>query len=263
MTSGGNRPSPHGAGYTRGFYDAFSSGSRSSAQTVVPIVLDLVGGVRSVLDVGCGIGTWLSAFAEHGVGDLLGVDGEYVDRSQLLVPAEWFAAHDLSVPLALGRTFDLVTSLEVAEHLESSTAGTFVGSLCAHASEAVLFSAAAPGQGGRHHVNEQWPSYWVRLFSAHGFEPFDVVRPRIWDDQSVEWWYRQNTLLFACGEVAGRLRALDDVRLVDVVHPAGARRSARDVVWDALPDRVTVVLRRANALRRGRSGAGPTASGET
>jgi SAM-dependent methyltransferase len=241
--------------YASEFFDAFAEGSRTAAAEVVPLVLDLVGPVRSVLDVGCGIGTWLSAFTEHGVDDLVGVDGDYVDRGQLLVPPELFVAHDLTEPLRLGRTFDLVISLEVAEHVAAARARTFVGSLCDHASEAVLFSAAPPGQGGKHHVNEQWPSYWIELFAERGFEAFDVVRPRVWENARVEWWYRQNTFLFARGAVAERVAGADTVHLTDVVHPAGARQTLADVTWHLLPERLVVTLRRAKRAIGGGAGS--------
>lgn len=233
-----------GTTYASGFYDAFAEGSRASAAEIAPLVVDLLGEVHSVLDVGCGIGTWLVAFADLGVNELRGVDGDYVDRGQLRVPAEDFSAHDLAQPLHLGRTFDLVMSLEVAEHLDASRAGTFVDSLCEHAREAILFSAAAPGQGGKHHVNEQWPSYWIPRFAERGFTAFDVIRPRVWQDDKVEWWYRQNTFLFARGAAAERLARADTVRLLDVVHPTAAKRRVRDLVWSALPESVIVAMRR-------------------
>ena len=237
--------------YASDFYDAFAEGSRASAAEVVPLVLDLVGPVHSVLDVGCGIGTWLTAFAECGVDDLVGVDGPYVNRRQLLVPPDAFVPHDLAEPLQLGRTFDLVVSLEVAEHVPASRADNFVGLLCQHARQAILFSAAPPGQGGKHHVNEQWPSYWIPRFAERGFQAFDAVRPRVWENPRVEWWYRQNSFLFARDAAAERLAAAAPVQLLDVVHPAGARQTLPDVMWHLLPEPAIVALRRAKRLLGG------------
>jgi len=51
-------------------------------------------------------------------------------------------------------------SLEVAEHLEPSSAGTIVQSLVS-LSDVFLFSAAFPGQGRTNHINEQPHSYWA------------------------------------------------------------------------------------------------------
>jgi hypothetical protein len=73
-----------------------------------------------------------------------------------------------------------------------------VESLTRHG-ELIVFSAAVPGQFGADHLNEQWPSYWAGLFAARGFRVFDVVRPRIWTDPHIAWWYRQNVLVF-CSE---------------------------------------------------------------
>jgi SAM-dependent methyltransferase len=180
--------------YDFGFFRALRTGSLASARVIVPIVLDLLG-PKSVVDVGCGIGTWLSVFQEFGVSDVVGVDGDYVDRDQLLIEPARFFPHDLEKPLRLERSFDLAISLEVAEHLAPEAAATFVESLVRLA-PAVLFSAAIPEQGGAGHLNEQWPGYWATLFAHHGYQPIDCVRHRVWSESDVEVWYAQNTLLY-------------------------------------------------------------------
>ncbi|HZS08536.1 MAG TPA: methyltransferase domain-containing protein [Blastocatellia bacterium] len=180
--------------YNEQFYQDLRGRARSSAREVVPLVIELIR-PRSVIDVGCGVGTWLSVFGELGVEDVMGVDGEYVNREMLEIPGERFVPFDLSRPLGLERRFDLVMSLEVAEHLPPESAESFVASLTAHG-PVVLFSAAIPFQGGTHHVNEQWPEYWARLFAAAGYEVIDCFRKRIWDNERVEWFYAQNLLLF-------------------------------------------------------------------
>jgi hypothetical protein len=63
-----------------------------------------------------------------------------------------------------------------------------------------LFSAAVPYQGGTDHVNEQWPDVWVRLFQKRGFGVSDCVRRRIWENEAVQGFYAQNSLLFATSE---------------------------------------------------------------
>lgn len=180
--------------YTNSFYERIRNGATRSAEVVAPLVLQLLP-VSSVVDVGCGDGSWLAAFRRLGVGEVLGVDGDYVDRSLLQIPRECFRALDLTEPFNLGRTFDLAMSLEVAEHLSPEAAPHFVESLTALA-PCVLFSAAIPFQGGDHHVNEQWPDTWAALFKERGFLPVDFVRRQIWKNDAVEWWYAQNILLF-------------------------------------------------------------------
>jgi SAM-dependent methyltransferase len=152
--------------------------------------------VRSVVDVGCGDGTWVATFRKHGVSEVLGIDGDYVDGELLQIPKEFFQAVELTKRFELRRTFDLAVSLEVAEHLPAESAAVFVESLT-RLSPFVLFSAAIPFQGGTHHINEQWPDRWAALFEKHDYVPVDFIRRRVWKNDQVDWWYAQNTLLFA------------------------------------------------------------------
>ena len=75
--------------YTEDFYKDIKDGSRSSAKEIVPLVLELVR-PRSVIDIGCGIGTWLSVFVELGINDVYGIDGAHIDRKKLEIPEERF-----------------------------------------------------------------------------------------------------------------------------------------------------------------------------
>jgi SAM-dependent methyltransferase len=208
--------------YSERFFADHEAGARRSAGVVVPLVVDLLA-PASVVDVGCGLGTWLSVFREHGVEDVVGVDGAYVDRDSLAIPADRFLARDLTEPLDLGRSFDLAVSLEVAEHLPERAAQTFVDSL-ARLAPAILFSAAIPEQDGAGHVYGQWPSFWRGLFAPRGLRLVDCVRTEIWSNDAVEFWYRQNMLLFVQPEVVeGRTHLQAELsvrRPLDVVHPA-------------------------------------------
>lgn len=157
--------------------------------------------VGSVLDVGCGVGTWLRAWAQCGVADCHGVDGAYVDGQSLEIPATKFTAIDLNAPFDLRRKFDLVQSLEVGEHVESDSVEAFVDSLARHASRYILFSAAPPGQGGEFHINEQPYDFWREKLERRGFSVVDAVRPMIMDDARISYWYRYNTFLFVRREL--------------------------------------------------------------
>ena len=172
--------------YSPEFFEELREGARRSARAVIPAVLEYVR-PASVIDVGCGTGAWLSVFREAGVEDVWGIDGAYVDIGPSRSP-ERFLARDLARPFAMGRRFDLVLSLEVAEHLPPESAEAFVRSL-AGLGPVVLFSAAAPYQGGTHHVNERWPAYWASRFEAAGLLAVDCLRLRFWADEDVEWWY--------------------------------------------------------------------------
>jgi len=181
--------------YGEAFFADQAEGSLRSARVIAPLVVDLVH-PTSIVDVGCGIGTWLSAFRESGVRQVHGFDGAYVDRTKLLIPAESFTAVDLRTPEALTGTYDLALCLEVAEHLPTAVSGRLVAALTRLA-PVVLFSAAIPGQTGTDHINEQWPSFWEAHFRTLGYRAIDAVRPTVREDRRVDWWYRQNVMLFA------------------------------------------------------------------
>lgn len=209
--------------YSHRFYAQQAVGSERSAELVLPIVLRLLQ-PQSCIDVGCGLGTWLKVAKELGVPSVLGLDGAYVQTSGLLLESDEFKAVDLSAPLSLGGTrFDLALSLEVAEHLPAARAVSFVRDLCA-LSDVVLFSAAIPGQGGTEHLNEEPLSNWVRRFGDLGYRPFDLVRPLVWESESVEYFYRQNAIVFINSrrnelvQLAATLAA-NTPFIIDAVHP--------------------------------------------
>ena len=181
--------------YSGDFYAYIDSGSRNSARTVSQLLLGEMK-IGSLLDVGAGHGAWAAEWLAAGVPDVVAVDGDYVRRDQLAIPSDRFIAHDLSTPLDLNRRFDLVQSLEVAEHLPAAKAELFVDNLVTHG-DVILFSAAVPHQGGEHHVNEQPPDYWRRRFDDRGYLVFDWLRPRISGRREVMPWYRLNTYIYA------------------------------------------------------------------
>ncbi len=196
--------------YNQDFYDTIRSGCQASAEVVVPLVLQRLGTVADVVDVGCGEGWWAETFARLGGCQVTGVDGAYVQGSPL---AGRFVPLDLAQPLRLPRQpprpFDLAVCLEVAEHLPESRAASFVADLC-NLAPVVLFSAAIPGQSGAGHINCQWPSYWAALFRRHGYDFDGSIRFDIWDDPRIEPWYRQNLHIATQG---------CESRTFDLVHP--------------------------------------------
>ena len=209
--------------YDRDFFARRSADFLRSAREIVPIVLSLTH-PHSVVDVGCGTGTWLSVFQENGIDDVLGMDGPYVDGQQLTISSDKFLSMDLTAPASIGRGFELAICLEVAEHLPSNAADRLVEFLCSLSSMA-LFSAAIPHQGGRGHVNERWPEYWVNKFSKHNYLVLDAVRPKIWTNPFVQWWYAQNILLLVRQDLILTSPQLQDAyartepKRIALVHP--------------------------------------------
>jgi SAM-dependent methyltransferase len=206
--------------YDSAFYAGQSDGSVRSARIIVPMLLAHVQ-PRSVVDVGCGIGTWLRAFQEAGVTDVDGYDGDYVDQATLMIDRSRFHPADLRGAWQLPRRYDLAVSLEVAEHLPRQDAEAFVRRLT-NAAPMVLFSAAIPGQGGTGHLNEQWQDYWRALFRDEDFLPVDLIRPQIWGLDEVEFWYQANIILFCSRSFLAEhpdLVPLPETLTLNRVHP--------------------------------------------
>ena len=200
--------------YNHDFYDYIDAGSRRSARAVARLLLPEMT-IASLLDVGAGHGAWAAEWMAAGVKDVIAVDGDYVAMEQLAIPAGNFVAHDLATPLDLQRKFDLVQTLEVAEHLPHAKADLFVDNLVAHG-DVILFSAAVPHQGGEHHVNEQPPEYWRTKFAKRGYAVFDFIRPALADRHDVMDWYRFNSYVYA--------------------NPAGQRRLSEAMLGTRVPD---------------------------
>lgn len=180
--------------YTRQYYESISEGSLRSAHELIPIFNKFFQ-PRSVIDVGCGTGNWLHVWEKCGVTNILGLDGDYIRKESLLIKPEQFQVANLETALPINKQFDLVMSLEVAEHIRPENASVFIHSLCL-LGDIILFSAAIPGQGGHNHVNEQYPDYWIALFEKENFSAYDFIRHQIWNNKNIDTCYRQNLLLF-------------------------------------------------------------------
>lgn len=205
--------------YDARFFRGQQFGSAQSAAIVIPLILNLFPNPLSVIDVGCGVGGWLAEFQNNGVTTIKGVDGGAPDLSQLKIPVDTFERVNLIHPPKPTRRYDIALSLEVAEHLPPTSSTDFIRFLCA-LSDVVVFSAALPGQRGTDHINEQPLSYWATLFSSHGYDAYDILRPTIWNDDRIEWWYRQNIFVAAKpGCLDSAIRPIRPGDMVDVVHP--------------------------------------------
>ena len=199
----------------------FDSRVYESADEVVPIILKLFQ-PRSVVDVGCNKGIWLSVFERLGVKEILGVDGEWIEKKDLQISESKFQKYDLTKPLVISKVYDCAICLEVAEHLPRIATEVLIESLV-NLSQVVYFSAAIPFQGGEKHVNEQWQSYWAEKFVVHDYVVVDCVRPLIWKNKKVNWWYRQNSMVYIKRSYLKRFPKLKyflgNNLVLDVVHP--------------------------------------------
>jgi SAM-dependent methyltransferase len=123
---------------------------------------------RTALDVGCGLGLAMEHLQSEGV-ECVGIDGSQAAIRRSPVKDRIVLAN-LNHPFDLSRTFDLVWSYEVAEHIHPEFTKAYLTTLTRHAADLIVISAAHPGQGGAGHFNEQPQGYWIERLAAHGFK---------------------------------------------------------------------------------------------
>lgn len=206
-------------GYNERFFSNEGNSARSSAKVIFPYILEKIK-PKTIIDFGCGTGEWLKIAKQYEyVEKVVGLDGDYAAKTNVL-DAEEFFPYDLNTEIDLHIKFDMAMSLEVAEHIRESSAHTFIGNLARHA-DIVLFSAALPHQGGKYHINEQYPSYWEAIFRSYGFVMCDCLRKIFWNIKDIDVWYKQN-IMFFCKETLGdeiQNKFASNDKIINMIHP--------------------------------------------
>jgi hypothetical protein len=233
------------------FYTSYMEGSLRSAIKYAHF-LTTIYKPNSVADIGCGRGTWLKAFKDKGVSKVVGYDGTWNHQDNMIEKSTVFHGVDLNSPISTPNKerYDLAMSLEVAEHLEASSAATFISSLT-ELSDTVLFGAAYTKQGGTNHINEQPHSYWAKLFASHGYSPYDLFRPIFWGDDDIEFWYQQNTFLYVKKDTSvakllsdAGYQPLANIDFMDCIHPILYNSKLEQISTKALIRRLVLNMRR-------------------
>jgi SAM-dependent methyltransferase len=121
---------------------------------------------RTVLDVGCAIGLLVETLRHRGV-EAYGIDvSEYAIEQVHQSVRAYCRVGRATEPF--GRRYDLITCIEVLEHMPPEQAQAAIANLCAHA-DGVLFSSSPFDYAEVTHFNVQPPEYWARLFAQQGF----------------------------------------------------------------------------------------------
>lgn len=118
-----------------------------------------LGRPTSFLDLGCGDGWMVRTARMAGAKPAVGVELS-PDIKKLRIKWAKVLIHDLSTPFDLEHLFDLVVSIEVGEHMSEAASDMYVRNIARHVGKHLVFTAAAPGQGGDGHINCQPQEYW-------------------------------------------------------------------------------------------------------
>jgi len=212
-----NRPSQSAQsyGYNKGQVGVESASQ--SAKVIVPILCEKIR-PRSVIDIGCGVGDWLSEFLKNGIEIVKGYDGDWVPRDNLIIPHQLFYPLDFYSKFPKEEKFDLAICLEVVEHVSMDVSEKILDFMCMTA-DVIFFSAAVPGQGGYEHINEQFQDFWIDQFKVRGFTAYDYVRPKIWMNEKVSFYYQQNGFIFANSRAKLKLNFEEIPFISKIIHP--------------------------------------------
>lgn len=240
--------------YDELFYSYNVKGSLKSAELFLGYLFDKIK-FSSVIDIGCGRGTWLKAAHELGVSKLVGLDGFWND-GKLLNENIDFKSVDLENLNFddIDDKYELAISLEVAEHITEKNSTSFIKYICSK-SDMVLFSAASKFQGGTNHLNEQFPSYWAKLFLDEGYYPIDLLRPKFWGNKNIEACYRQNSFVYLrknsnVYKLLTEQYEILDASFMDCLHPEiYLNRSGSGLVKDFFSGMKSVLSKKIYKIR--------------
>lgn len=172
-------------------YSFLDQEEKPFAQRLVPYLVDTFK-PDTVLDLGCGPGTYVNVFNELGV-DCIGYDTDV--RVEGMPNIYCKSLHEAE------EKADLVLCMEVAEHIDSSQNESIVQVMndCLNPGGVLIWTAAKPGQGGVGHINCQEKTYWEKLLNATG-----LVRDTVEEQKTIEYirngyhmgWFLQNLMVY-------------------------------------------------------------------
>lgn len=168
------------------------------AETIVGVLINTFE-PSSVLDVGCAIGHYLSKFESQGI-NTMGIEGSRWAVSKSLV--DTVVQGDLRCKQKIDDDFELVICIEVAEHIHPKFEENLVDTITSGVanSGSILFTAAPPGQYGKHHINLKDKEHWIKLFENRAVKYNQQATSRLVSDLSSKLaytpWPLDNIMVF-------------------------------------------------------------------
>jgi glycosyltransferase involved in cell wall biosynthesis len=121
---------------------------------------------RTAFDAGCALGMLVEALRDQGV-EASGVDISEYAITQVRADLRAYCRVG-SITDELDREYDLITCIEILEHLNPDEADRAVANFARH-TRTVLLSSTPDDYREPTHINVQPSDYWVGLFARYGF----------------------------------------------------------------------------------------------
>lgn len=198
--------------YSKDYYSIHDENSYKSATVILNQLSNYIS-PSSIIDWGCGSGTWCKAAIEIWNVSIIGIDQHDFDGYQMYISQSNYRKEDIRKEIWVNKV-ELAICVEVIEHIDEYYEDAVIDNICS-CSDTILFSGALPFQGGTGHINEKPYSYWVKKFRERGYNLDDRIRRDIWDNSDVEIWYRNNIML---------LKKVKTIKIqeqypLDIIHP--------------------------------------------
>jgi len=126
---------------------------------------------NSILDLGCGVGSYLEGAKQSGCSDIMGIELNYDKAKNYMVDEvkNNIKKGDITSNLNIDKQFDCCISFEVAEHIVPEGTEGFVKNLTEHSKKYIILSAAPPGQPGTGHINLKPQHFWIDKIQENNF----------------------------------------------------------------------------------------------
>jgi SAM-dependent methyltransferase len=202
---------------------------------------------HTVLDAGCAKGFLVEFLRDRGI-EAFGLDISKYALSQVRDDIKQFCFFG-SIVEALSSEYDLITCIEVLEHLNENDGYKAIKNIC-QKTHCILFSSSPVDFQENTHINVKPVIYWLKIFAEHGFYPdlsLDVgfiapqamiLRKKIPDPD-------KDILPFYASSISAKFSVINLLQALDV-----ERVKAREAVSQLQIIRSSVSCRIVDRLRR-------------
>lgn len=155
----------------------------------------------SIIDLGCGVGSYLEGAFHAGCKDIKGIELSYDMAKKYIIEdiSPYISEGDVTRDLGIDRRFDCVVSFEVAEHIDPNGTEKFIENLTDLSNGYIVMTAAPLGQRGTGHINLRDKTFWIDSIKAKGFlhqcELVELFWP-IWKTFGTERYILKNLMVF-------------------------------------------------------------------
>lgn len=171
-------------GYSKKYFEGQYIRDRLWEIEIGKNIVDVLG-IKSMIDLGCGMCGYLEGVYAAGCTDIAGID-MYRDLALDYIPdhlLDFIEVGDITKPFENERVFDCSLSIEVGEHIDPSGSDVFIDNLTSCSNRYIVFTAATPGQRGTGHINLRSKDFWIDAIEDRGF----LYRNKIVEEFKDNW----------------------------------------------------------------------------